>query len=48
MKEENNANKKTVGTANVPFDTKDFIRQVSLAGSKEDVPKSVAESFLFH
>jgi len=41
MKEENNANKKANGNANMPFDTNDFIRQVSVAGSKEDMPKSM-------
>ena len=41
MKEENNTNRKAGSNANMPFDTSDFIRQVSLAGSKEDVPKSI-------
>ena len=41
MKEENNANKKADDNANVPFDTNDFIRQVAVAGSKEDTPISI-------
>jgi len=41
MKEENNTNRKASGNADMPFDTSDFIRQVSLAGSKEDVSKSI-------
>ena len=41
MKEENNTNRKTTGNANVTFDTSAFIRQVSLAGSKEEMPKPV-------
>ena len=41
MKEENNTNRKANGNANMPFDTSDFIHQVSLAGSKEDVSKSI-------
>ena len=41
MKEENNTSRKVSGNANMPFDTGDFIRQVSLAGSKEDVPKPI-------
>ena len=40
MKEEKNADKKTNGNADMPFDTNDFIRQVSLAGNKEEVSKS--------
>jgi hypothetical protein len=39
MKEENNADRKAGGNTNMPFDTNDFIRQVSVAGSKEDMPK---------
>ena len=39
MKEENNTNRKANGNTNMPFDTSDFIRQVSLAGSREDVSK---------
>ena len=39
MKEEKNTDRKTNGNANMPFDTSDFIRQVSLAGSREDMPK---------
>jgi len=41
MKEEKNTDRKTNGNANMPFDTSDFIRQVSLAGSKEDMSKSM-------
>jgi len=41
MKEDKNTDRKTNGNADMPFDTNDFIRQVSLAGGKEDVPKPV-------
>ena len=44
MKEENNTSKKTIGNATMPFDTNDFIRQVSVAGSKEDIPKPMQAS----
>ena len=40
MKEENNTDRKTGKEANMPFDTSEFIRQVSLAGSREEKSKS--------
>ncbi|GHT77547.1 hypothetical protein FACS189463_3770 [Bacteroidia bacterium] len=41
MKDDSNTNKKTGGNSNLPIDTDDFIRQVSFAGSGENMPKSV-------
>jgi hypothetical protein len=41
MEEKKNADKKTDGYAGMPFDTNDFIREVSLAGGKRDVHKTV-------
>jgi hypothetical protein len=41
MKEESNTNRKVGGNANLPINTDDFIRQVSFAGSSENLPKSV-------
>ena len=41
MKEEKNADRKTNGNADMPFDTNDFIRQVSVAGNREDTSKSM-------
>ena len=43
MKEERNAGKKANSGATMPFDTNDFIHQISLAGSKEDMPKTIQE-----
>jgi hypothetical protein len=40
MKEESNTNRKAGGNANLPINTDDFIRQVSFAGSSENLPKS--------
>jgi hypothetical protein len=41
MKDESNTNRKAGNNANLPIDTDDFIRQVSFAGSSENMPKSV-------
>jgi hypothetical protein len=41
MKDDSNTNKKTGGNSNLPIDTDDFIRQVSFAGSSENMPKSI-------
>ena len=41
MKEEKNADRKITGNADMPFDTSDFIRQVSVAGNREDMSKSM-------
>ena len=41
MKEEKNADRKTNGNADMPFDTNDFIRQVSVAGNRENMSKSM-------
>jgi hypothetical protein len=40
MKDESNTNRKAGSNANLPIDTDDFIRQVSFAGSSENMPKS--------
>jgi hypothetical protein len=39
MKEEKNTEKKAGNNADMPFDAGDFIRQVSMAGSNEDMRK---------
>jgi hypothetical protein len=41
MKDESNTSRKADSNANLPVDTDDFIRQVSFAGSGENMPKSV-------
>jgi hypothetical protein len=41
MKDESNTNRKAGNNANMLIDTDDFIRQVSFAGSSENMPKSV-------
>jgi hypothetical protein len=41
MKDESNTSRKAGSNANLPIDTDDFIRQVSFAGSSENMPKSV-------
>lgn len=41
MKDESNTNRKAGSNANLSIDTDDFIRQVSFAGSNENMPKSV-------
>jgi hypothetical protein len=41
MKIESNTNRKAGGNVNLPIDTDDFIRQVSFAGSSENMPESV-------
>jgi len=43
MKDERNAGRKVSSDANMPFDTSDFIRQVSLGGNREDVHKTMQE-----
>jgi len=40
MKAERNTGKKANSGATMPFDTNDFIRQISVAGSREDMSKS--------
>ncbi|MDR1055601.1 MAG: DUF3408 domain-containing protein [Prevotellaceae bacterium] len=40
MKEEKSIDKKTGGNADMPFDTNEFIRQVSMTGSNDDTYKS--------
>ncbi|GHV19821.1 hypothetical protein FACS1894174_00490 [Bacteroidia bacterium] len=40
MKEESNTDRKAGSNANLPIDTDDFIRQVSFAGSGENMTKS--------
>jgi hypothetical protein len=40
MKEESNTDRKAGSNANLPIDTDEFIRQVSFAGSSENMPKS--------
>jgi hypothetical protein len=41
MQDEINTNRKTGSNSNLPIDTDDFIRQVSFAGSSENMHKSV-------
>ncbi|GHU57805.1 hypothetical protein FACS189411_12130 [Bacteroidia bacterium] len=41
MKDKSNTTRKASSNANLPIDTDDFIRQVSFAGSSENMPKSV-------
>jgi hypothetical protein len=41
MNEESNANRKANGNANLPVDTSAFIRQVSYAGNREDMPEAM-------
>jgi hypothetical protein len=41
MNEESNSNRKAGGNANLPIDTSAFIRQVSYAGNREDMPEAM-------
>jgi hypothetical protein len=41
MKDESNTNTKAGSNANLPIDTDEFIRQVSFAGSGENMPKPI-------